>query len=121
MTKLLVPLRLLLLLTWATPAKAHAILLKSSPAANSVVSEPVIAISLTFNSRVDGERSRLTLIGPDLPEHKIELGRQKSPDTLTAQVHDLKPGSYRLRWQVLALDGHITRGEIPFRVQLRKA
>jgi methionine-rich copper-binding protein CopC len=28
----------------------------------------------------------------------------------------LAPGDYRLRWQVLAYDGHITRGEIPFTV-----
>ena len=119
MTKLLVPLPLLLLLGWATPAKAHAILLNSSPAANSVLSDSSIAISLRFNSRIDGGRSRLTLIGPDSSEHKLEIGPQKSPDTLTAQVQDLKSGSYRVRWQVLAVDGHITRGEIPFRVGLR--
>ena len=118
MTKLRVPLSLLLLIAWATSAKAHAVLVKSSPAANSVLAEPAIAISLTFNSRIDGERSRFTLIGPDSSEHKIELGLQKSPDTLTAQVRDLRSGSYRLRWQVLAVDGHITRGEIPFRVAL---
>jgi methionine-rich copper-binding protein CopC len=28
----------------------------------------------------------------------------------------LLPGEYRLRWQVLASDGHITRGEISFAV-----
>jgi methionine-rich copper-binding protein CopC len=28
----------------------------------------------------------------------------------------LAAGAYRLRWQVLASDGHITRGEIPFTV-----
>jgi methionine-rich copper-binding protein CopC len=110
---------LLLLLRGATtPANAHAILLKSAPAAGSVVSQPVIPISLTFNSRIDGARSRITLIGPDSSEHRVELGPQKSPDTLTGQVRDLRAGSYRLRWQVLALDGHITRGEIPFHVQL---
>ena len=29
---------------------------------------------------------------------------------------DLKPGAYTLRWQALALDGHITRGDVPFTV-----
>jgi methionine-rich copper-binding protein CopC len=75
---------------------------------------------LTFNSRVDAERSKLTLIGPDSSEHKVDLDPQKSPDTLIARGQALTSGSYRLRWQVLALDGHISRGEIPFRVQLRK-
>ena len=120
MTQRLFPKPLFLLLAWTLPAIAHAILLRSSPAANSVVSEPTVAISLTFNSRVDAERSRLTLIGPDSSEHTIELSPQKSPDTLIAQPQGLESGSYRLRWQVLALDGHISRGEVPFRVQLRK-
>ena len=30
---------------------------------------------------------------------------------------DLKvPGRYVVRWQVLAIDGHITRGDVPFTV-----
>jgi methionine-rich copper-binding protein CopC len=33
---------------------------------------------------------------------------------LAAQVLGHAPGKYRIRWQVLALDGHITRGDIPF-------
>jgi methionine-rich copper-binding protein CopC len=28
----------------------------------------------------------------------------------------LGSGAYRLRWQVLAVEGHITRGDIPFTV-----
>jgi methionine-rich copper-binding protein CopC len=36
--------------------------------------------------------------------------------TLTSQAQALNPGEYRIRWQVLASDGHITRGEIPFQV-----
>ena len=29
------------------------------------------------------------------------------------------PGAWRLRWQVLALDGHITRGDVPFTLRAR--
>jgi methionine-rich copper-binding protein CopC len=28
----------------------------------------------------------------------------------------LAPGAYTLHWQVLAVDGHITRGNVPFTV-----
>jgi copper resistance protein C len=28
----------------------------------------------------------------------------------------MAPGSYSVRWQVLAIDGHITRGDVPFTV-----
>jgi methionine-rich copper-binding protein CopC len=44
------------------------------------------------------------------------LQRQSSPDVLTASVSGLKPGDYVIRWQVLASDGHISRGEVPFKV-----
>jgi methionine-rich copper-binding protein CopC len=46
----------------------------------------------------------------------LELSDTPGPDTLAATIGELEPGSYRLRWQVLAIDGHITRGDIPFTV-----
>ena len=99
------------------PLRGHAILLKSSPAADSAVTAPSVSVLLTFNSRIDGRRSRLTLIGPDASESPLKLETQNSPQTLGTQLDNLKPGAYHLRWQVLAVDGHITRGEITFRVQ----
>jgi methionine-rich copper-binding protein CopC len=38
------------------------------------------------------------------------------PDDMLASRVDLTPGAYVLRWQVLAIDGHITRGDVPFTV-----
>jgi copper resistance protein C len=46
----------------------------------------------------------------------LELSKPASSNTLTSQAKGLPPGEYRLRWQVLASDGHLTRGEIPFSV-----
>ena len=109
----------LLLLSGVTPADAHAVLLKSAPGASAVVTTPSTAVSLTFNSRIDGQRSRLTLFGPDSSEQPLPVEAQSSPDTLTSKLHDLMPGTYCIRWQVLAVDGHITRGEIRFRVEFR--
>ncbi|TAI60323.1 copper resistance protein CopC, partial [Bradyrhizobium sp. Leo170] len=36
---------------------------------------------------------------------------------LDAEAKGLSPGAWRLRWQVLSVDGHITRGDIPFTVR----
>jgi methionine-rich copper-binding protein CopC len=47
---------------------------------------------------------------------QIKVDSQGAPDTLSAKANDLKAGEYQLRWQVLAADGHITRGGIPFTV-----
>jgi methionine-rich copper-binding protein CopC len=100
----------------ARPAESHAVLLESTPAAKSTVTSTNLAVRLRFNVRIEARRSRLSLFLPDNSTKSLEIQKQSSPDTLTARTADLKPGSYRLRWQVLASDGHITRGDIPFTV-----
>ena len=97
------------------PVWAHAILVESSPAANGTVQGPNVTVRLRFNSRIDGAHSRLyvnTTAGPK----QIKIDSQAAPDALSGTATDLKPGQYQLRWQVLAVDGHITRGEVPFTV-----
>ena len=97
-------------------AAAHAILLESSPALKSAVPGPDVPIKLRFNVRIDALRSRLTLIRPDGSSHTLEINKETSADTLSTEATGLAAGAYRLRWQVLASDGHITRGEISFTV-----
>ena len=97
-------------------ARAHAIMVASLPAAGAVVHDKSGRVMVRFNSRIDKVRSRLLLVRPDGTSTTLELDGTPSPDTLTATVGELAPGSYRLRWQVLAIDGHITRGDIPFTV-----
>lgn len=98
-------------------AVAHAVLMESIPALNGAVAGPEVSIKLRFNVRIDADRSRLTLIRPDGRSEILEISKQSPADILLAQAKTLDPGAYRLRWQVLASDGHITRGEVPFRVQ----
>jgi copper resistance protein C len=97
-------------------ARAHAVLLESNPSPKGTVAGPDIPIKLRFNVRIDASRSRLTLVRPDGSIQPLVIGKPASADTLSAQASSLPPGDYRLRWQVLASDGHITRGEIPFAV-----
>lgn len=104
------------LASFAAPhaASAHAILIDSTPAPNSHVPPGALAVKFRYNSRIDAPRSKLTLSAPDgtarrLPSHG------EGADLLEADV-TLTPGAYTLRWQVLAIDGHITRGNVPFTV-----
>lgn len=95
---------------------AHAILVDSDPAPRAVVPGPDVALRLKFNSRIDAPHSRLSLVnGRD--SRPVKIGAQPSPDTLVGRVTGLVPGRAVLRWQVLAVDGHITRGELPFEVR----
>ncbi len=99
----------------AGQSEAHAILEASKPGSGESVKAGVIVLTLRFNSRIDRARSRLTLTKPDLSKTSPAIDPEGPPDVLNATV-TLTPGNYVLRWQVLAIDGHITRGDVPFTV-----
>ena len=96
--------------------KGHAILLSAVPVSNETIHGAAVHVQLRFNARIDARRSRLTLVLPGGGE-RLLVAVHPSPDMLTSEVSELVPGSYILRWQVLAEDGHITRGQLPFRAQ----
>jgi methionine-rich copper-binding protein CopC len=98
-------------------AEAHAILKTSSPATGATVTGPNLELKLTFNVRVDAARSKLHLLKPDASTIELPLVKSATADTLGSKLTGLKPGAYTIRWQVLAPDGHISRGEIPFTVR----
>jgi len=95
---------------------AHAILVQSTPKLGSTVKGPDVDIVLRFNVRIDASRSRVRLLAPDGTVSTLALANQTTPDSLQTQATGLKPGVYKIQWQVLASDGHISRGEIPFTV-----
>lgn len=112
--------RTLLLIVLSLPlstglAAAHAILMTSDPAAGSSVPAGPTHIVLHYNSRIDQARSRLELRGPGVAPTVLKI----VPAAADALVTDttLKPGDWTLRWQVLAVDGHITRGDVPLTVK----
>ena len=97
--------------------EGHAVLKESSPAANATVAGPDLSITLRYNVRVDSARSKIQLSRPDESVTELPLAKQVSPDTLSSKATGLTPGAYKLQWQVLAPDGHITRGVVPFSVK----
>jgi methionine-rich copper-binding protein CopC len=106
---------MLLLLAAPRIANAHAILVESRPPVGGTVAPGNLAVWLRYNSRIDRARSRLTLTRPDHSQAVLPIDRDGRDDVLTAAA-DLPAGAYVLRWQVLAVDGHITRGDVPFSV-----
>jgi methionine-rich copper-binding protein CopC len=96
-------------------AFAHAILIQSDPPAGASVPAGKLELHLRYNSRVDSARSRLTLIAPDHAQTVLPIGTAATEDVLNTTA-TLAPGAYTVRWQVLAVDGHITRGDLPFTV-----
>ena len=106
----------------ASGARAHAIIRQSSPAPGARVAAGPLAITLVFNSRLDHGRSQLAVApvrlggGGSADEVRVPIAPDSPATELRGLTAPLGPGAWRIRWQVLALDGHITRGDIAFTV-----
>ncbi len=105
----------------AQRAEAHAIIVSSKPAANSKVPQGPIDILLQYNSRIDIDLSRVSLVDPAGQVSALAAAAGAAPGSLVAQGSADTLGQWKLRWQVLSEDGHITRGEIPFLVVAKTA
>ncbi len=103
----------------ANRAQAHAILVDSQPAPQGHVAAGPLDLMLRYNSRIDAARSRLALRRPDGTSEVLHSEPNAGPAILRAHVAALTPGDYVVQWQVLATDGHITRGRVPFTVESR--
>jgi len=107
----------LCLLSCVPRALAHAVLQKSSPAIDASVHPGAVPVLLTFNSRIDAGHSSLSLLLPDGKPVSLAIDTTAAANVVRSQTSPLAPGKYALRWQVMATDGHITRGEVPFVVK----
>jgi methionine-rich copper-binding protein CopC len=97
-------------------ALAHAILEDSTPSIGASVPAGPLDLRFRYNSRIDHARSRLTLTRPDHGRDTIAIAPDGPPDIISCHLN-LTPGDYVVRWQVLAVDGHITRGDVSFVVR----
>lgn len=108
---------LAMLLFAATPAMfAHAILVHSSPPDGAVVHRHQVNIALDYDSRIETRRSTLNLTDTAGKPVVLQMEHSVKPSELKAVAHGLANGKYQIHWQVLASDGHITRGEVSFTV-----
>ena len=90
----------------ATGAQAHAVLTSFKVEGHDVV--------LHFNGRVDAARSRLSLLTAEgANPQQIPCAAGADQATLKGHLGDAAPGSYVLRWEVLSVDGHISRADQP--------
>lgn len=111
----------ILAVSWAggvpTAARAHAIILESTPGAGSTGPAPARLV-LRFNSRLEKSLCSVELVGPG--RRAIALLRPEPdapPDTLAYPLPPgLAPGAYQARWKVMAADGHVTEGAVAFTV-----
>jgi methionine-rich copper-binding protein CopC len=104
------------LLAGSPAAFAHAMLVHSSPVDQSVVRNHQVDIALDYDSRIEASRCTVKLTDAAGKPVALQMEHSTKPSELNAVAHGLANGKYQIHWQVLASDGHITRGDVSFTV-----
>lgn len=103
---------LVLVLTGASPASAHTVLVSSDPVEGSRVRGVPSQVTLTFSEQI-ALAAFVVVTGPGerrvgSPEAEVS-GRQ-----VRQRVPDAGPGTYRVAYRVVSVDGHPVTGELVF-------
>lgn len=105
----------LALATGTGPASAHAILLETSPAQNSVVDEAPASAELRFNEPVELIDGAIRLFPSDGKPQTLQ-GQTRDHSVIVDFPPDLSDGTYLLSYRIVSADGHPVGGAITFHV-----
>ncbi|GAA1809093.1 CopD family protein [Luedemannella flava] len=99
----------------AAPASAHATLVSTTPAANSVVSQPPAAVVLTFSEPVSPIAGKVRVTGPS---GRADGGEPRVEGTnVTIDLGPNTPnGTYLVSYRVISADGHPVTGAFTFSI-----
>lgn len=102
-----------------TPVLAHALLVRSSPAANAVLDQPPVQVELFFSEPVEPQLSSIAVL--DSSSQRVDVGDVRvdpaDPVRLTVSLRSLSDGVYTVTWKVVStVDGHQSTGTFPFAV-----
>jgi methionine-rich copper-binding protein CopC len=100
----------------------HAYLVKSSPARRAALSNPPARVALWFNERLEAQFSQLSVWnaeGQQVDGGDVQVGPDDAK-RLSVGIPTLPAGSYRVKYRVLSVDGHIVEAEFPFTVRSRQ-
>jgi copper resistance protein C len=106
----------LIVLTVPTLARAHAQLVRSTPAARGVVTAAPDRVQLWFNENLEPAFARVSVWGADGAQ--VDRGDAAvaldDPKHLSVGLQPLTPGHYTVKYRVLSVDGHVVEREFPF-------
>lgn len=115
-----------LLLTFPALLPAHTVLVRTMPAAETVVAQPPSEVRFWFNEPIERQFSRIEVFrvaldpatGDVKPGQRIDQGWLPGPraarEVGVRLPETLAPGRYVVQWAVLAIDAHRTQGSFMF-------
>ena len=107
-----------------TLASAHALLVRSVPAANAVLETAPVQVELFFSESLEPKLSSIRVV--DSSNLTVDAGDVRvdsaDPTRMTVTLHALSDGVYTVSWKALsAIDGHQAVGTFPFAVGVASA
>jgi methionine-rich copper-binding protein CopC len=107
------------LLLFAASGDAHALLVRSAPAARAAVATAPDRVLLWFNERLEPAYSSASVWSAAGTQVDRQDARVESddPKRLSVTLAPLSPGAYTVRYRVLSVDGHIVESSFPFTVR----
>jgi copper transport protein len=101
--------------------RAHAVVVQSIPQDNARLTHPPVQVVLRFNAKIEKGLTSITLTTSGnrsipLPPRLGKRVKDDAPDRIEIPLPQLIPGSYVLRYRVLATDGHATPGILRFTI-----
>jgi len=100
----------------AGPASAHDVLVSSDPAADAAVSGDLDVVTLTLSEEpLSGLQTGIVISVTDAAGAEHTSGEVRVSGTTIAKPVDLAtPGTYRVQWRSVSVDGHPISGEYRF-------
>jgi methionine-rich copper-binding protein CopC len=104
-------------------ALPHLKLLRSSPAADTVLTTSPDAISLWLSEPVQVPVSKITLAtdaGVAIALAPLARDTAKTAPLVAKLVKPIANGAYKVTWKAMSKDGHVVNGTFSFRVRAAK-
>jgi methionine-rich copper-binding protein CopC len=119
-------LTLILSLSLASVAFAHAEFVSAVPAPNSTVSGAPSAVKATYSEAIDPKGASITVTGPsgtrvDANDGHVDLNNPDRTTMLVTLKSGLPAGKYTVHWTTLALDGDSLSDTFVFTIAAKPA
>jgi methionine-rich copper-binding protein CopC len=102
-----------------TIAAGHAVLQRAEPRVESKLKRAPDEVKLYFTERLEPAYSAFRVLN----DQGVQVDRRDSrvdrtnPALLRATLPPLRPGTYKVQWRVLSIDGDVTEGAFTFRIE----
>jgi copper resistance protein C len=112
-------LAVIIAMAFPIPLFAHAILVKSQPAKDEVLTQAPKQVDVWFNDKVGSEYKALAVIDSTgkRVDNKDVAQDTFDPSHLYSTIQSLPPGTYTVRYRVVSIDTHIVTGKFQFSIK----